>query len=136
MQFGQLKRREFITLVGCAAAGPLAANAQQASKLPTIGFLGMATPSTWQHWTSAFVGRLRELGWTDGSNVAIQYRWAEGRSERFAQIAAEFVHSNVSVIVTAGVLAAKRATSKIPIVFAVASDPLGSGLVASLARPG
>jgi ABC-type uncharacterized transport system substrate-binding protein len=91
-----------------------------------------------QHWTSAFVGRLRELGWIDGRNIAIEYRWAEGRSERFAKIASEFVQSNVSVIVTAGaaVLAAKQATSKIPIVFAVASDPLGSGLVASLARPG
>ena len=133
-----MRRREFITLIGGAAVGPLAAKAQQASKLPTIGFLGMATTSTWQQWTSAFLGRLRELGWIDGSNVAIQYRWAEGRSERFAQIAAEFVQSDVSVIVTAGaaVLAAKQATSKIPIVFAVASDPLGSGLVASLARPG
>jgi putative ABC transport system substrate-binding protein len=133
-----MRRREFISLIGGVAVGPLAAKAQQASKLPTIGFLGMATKSTWQQWTSAFIGRLRELGWIDGSNVAIEYRWAEGRSERFAQIAAEFVRSNVSVIVTAGaaVVAAKQATSKIPIVFAVASDPLGSGLVASLARPG
>ena len=134
-----MKRREFITLLGgAAAAWPLAARAQQAGKLPTIGFLGTATASAWSPWTAAFVQRLRELGWIEGRTVAIEYRWAEGRSERYAEIAAEFVRLKVDVIVTSGgaVLAAKQATSVIPIVFAVANDPLGSGLVASLARPG
>jgi putative ABC transport system substrate-binding protein len=135
----KLKRRGFIALLGGAAAGlPLAARAQQAGKLPTIGFLGPATPSAWGPWTAAFVQRLRELGWIDGRTVAIEYRWAEGRSERFAEIAAELVRLKVDVIVTGGsaVLAAKQATSIIPIVFAVAVNPLGTGMVASLARPG
>ena len=83
-------------------AWPLAARAQQAGKLPTIGFLGVATPSAWSHWVAAFVQRLRELGWIEGRTVAIEYRWAEGRSERFAEIAAEFVRLKVDVIVTAG----------------------------------
>jgi ABC-type uncharacterized transport system substrate-binding protein len=133
-----VKRREFITLLsGVAVAWPLAARAQQ-PKLPTIGFLGTATPSVWGSWTAAFMQRLRELGWIEGRTVAIEYRWAGGHSERFAEIAAEFVRSKVDIIVTAGgaVVAAKAATAVIPIVFAVASDPLGSGLVASLARPG
>ena len=132
-------RREFITLLGgAAAAWPLAARAQQAGKLPTIGFLGGATPTLWSAWVSAFVQRLRELGWVEGRNVAIEYRWAEGRNERYAEIATEFVRLKVDLIVTAGasVVAAKQATSVIPIVFAVAADPLGTGLVASLARPG
>ncbi len=139
MQFDQLKRREFITLLGgAAAAWPLAARAQQPTKLPTIGFLGSTTPSLHSHWVAAFVRRLQELGWIGGRTVAIEYRWAEGRSERFGEIAAEFVRLKVDVIVTAGgaVLAAKQATSEIPIVFAVATDPVGGGLVASLARPG
>ena len=95
-------------------------------------------PSSWGKWVAAFVQRLRELGWSEGRTIAIEYRWAEGRSERYAEIAAEFVRRNVDVIVTSGVaaLAAKQATSVIPIVFAVASDPVGAGLVASLARPG
>jgi putative tryptophan/tyrosine transport system substrate-binding protein len=134
-----IRRREFITLLGgTAAAWPLAARAQQAKTLPTIGFLGASTPMNWTHWTGAFVGRLSELGWTDGRTVAIEYRWAEGRSERFAEIAAEFVRLKVDVIVSvgSGALAAKQATSIIPIVFAAATDPLGGGLVASLARPG
>jgi len=84
-------RREFITLLGSAAAWPLAAKAQQAGKLPTIGFLGGATPTLWSAWVSAFVQRLRELGWVEGRNVAIEYRWAEGRNERYAEIATEFV---------------------------------------------
>jgi len=111
---------------------------QQQAKLPTIGFLGATTAATWSSWVAAFVQRLRELGWVEGRNVAIEYRWAEGRSERFAEIAAEFVRLKVDVIVTVGsaVLDAKRATSVIPIVFAVASNPVGGGLVASLARPG
>jgi ABC-type uncharacterized transport system substrate-binding protein len=134
-----MKRREFITaLGGAAAAWPLAASAQQPAKLPTIGFLGTATPSMWSHWVAAFVQRLREHGWIDGRNIAIEYRWAEGRTERFAEIAAELVRRKVDVIVTSGgaVVAAKQATSVIPIVFPMAPDPVSSGLVASLARPG
>ena len=133
-----MKRREFITLLGGAAAWPVAARAQRAGKLPTIGFLGVATSSTWKPWVAAFVQRLRELGWVDGQTTAIEYRWAEGRSERFDEIVAEFVRLNVDVIVTGGIAvpAAKRTTSVIPIVFALAPDPVGSGLVASLARPG
>ena len=125
-------------LGGATAAWPLAARAQQPAKLPTIGFLGGTTPATWSLFVAAFVQRLRELGWIEGRTIAIEYRWAEGRGERFAEIAAEFVRLNVDVIVTVGgaVLAAKQATSLIPIVFAAAADPVGSGLVASLARPG
>jgi len=133
-----MRRRQFITLLSGAAAWPLVARAQQAGKLPTIGFLGATTPSAWNQWVAAFVQRLRELGWIEGRSVAIEYRWAEGRPERFAEIAAEFVRLKVDVIVTVGgaVLAAKQATSVIPIVFAAANDPVGSGMVASLARPG
>ena len=137
MQFDQLKRREFITLLGAAAAWPLSARAQQ-PKLPTIGFLGTASASAWAPWTAAFVRRLRELGWIEGHTIAIEYRWAEGRPERFAEIATEFVRLKVDVIVTSGgaVPAAKRATSVIPIVVAIWPDPIASGLVGSLARPG
>jgi putative ABC transport system substrate-binding protein len=134
-----VKRREFITLLGGAAtAWPVAVTAQQSPKLPTIGFLGVSTPSAWSDWVAAFAQRLRELGWVEGRTVAIEYRWAEGRRERFVEIAAEFARLKVDVIVTAGsgVLATAQATSVIPIVFAVAVDPVGSGLVASLARPG
>jgi putative tryptophan/tyrosine transport system substrate-binding protein len=135
-----IERRKFLaTLGGTAVAWPLAAHAQQAGKLPTIGYLGSATPVGQSQWVAAFVQRLRELGWIEGRTVAVEYRWAEGRSERFAEIAAEFVQRKVDVIVTlstAGVLAAKQATSVIPIVFAAAGDPVGAGLVASLARPG
>ena len=135
----QIRRREFIvTLGGAAAAWPLAAIAQQPGKLPTIGFLGSSTPSTFGPWVAAFMERLRELGWAEGRTVAIEYRWAEGHSERFAEIAAELVRLKVDVIVTTGtsVLAVKQATAVIPIVFAVANDPVGTGVVASLARPG
>jgi putative ABC transport system substrate-binding protein len=133
-----MKRREFITLLGGAAAWPLAAGAQQA-KLPTIGYLGAATPLAWSQWTAAFVQRLRELGWIEGRTVAIEYRWGEGRNDRFDEIAAEFVRLKVDVIVTAGTaaaLATKQATSAIPIVFATAGNPVENGLIASLARPG
>src|SRR5262249_50015038 len=135
----KMKRRQFITLLGGAAASaiwPRVARAQPA-KVPTIGFLGGTSPSVVSQSVAAFVQRLHELGWVEGRNVAIEYRWAEGRSERFAEIAAEFVRLKVDVIVTVGgaVLDAKRATSVIPIVFAVASNPVGGGLVASLARP-
>ena len=139
MRFDQLNRREFIALsAGAAIAWPLAARAQQAAKLPTIGFLGSATPASWSPWLTAFVQRLRELGWTEGRNVAIEVRWGEGRSDRFSEIAAEFVRLKVDVIVTGGnaALAVKQVTSVIPIIFAVAVDPVGSGLVRSLARPG
>src|SRR5947209_11101100 len=91
MRFNHVKRREFITLLGGAATWPLAAHAQQPGKLPTIGFLGTATPSAWSQWVAAFVQRLHKLGWVEGRNVAIEYRWAEGRSERYVEIAAEFV---------------------------------------------
>jgi len=131
-------RRKFLaTLLGGAAAWPLAARAQQV-KLPTIGFLGPSTPSNWSQWTAAFVQRMRELGWTEGRTVAIEYRWAEGRRERHTEIAIEFVRLKVDVIVTGGsaVAAAKQVTSTIPIVFANAADPVGSGMVASLAQPG
>jgi putative ABC transport system substrate-binding protein len=135
-----MRRREFMALLGgaTAAAWPLYARAQQPSRLPTIGLLGVSTPSAWGHWVAAFVQRLRELGWTEGRTVAIEYRWAEGRTERFAEIAAEFVRLKVDVIITAAnaVLAAKQATSVIPIVFVLANDPVSTGLVASLARPG
>jgi putative tryptophan/tyrosine transport system substrate-binding protein len=133
-----MRRREFLTLVGGAAAWPLAARAQQPGKLPTIGFLG-ATSSIESQRVAAFVQRLRELAWIDGRNLAIEYRWAEGRNERYAAIAAEFVRLKVDVIVTVATpptLAAKQATAVIPIVFAAVSDPVGTGLVASLARPG
>ena len=133
-----MRRREFITFVGSAAVWPLATRAQQSGKLPTIGLLGPSTPSTWAPWVAAFVQRLRELGWIDGRNVTIDYRSAEGRSERLAEIAAEFVRLNVDVIVTGGnaVSAVRQATSAIPIVFALAVDPVGSGFVNSLSRPG
>jgi ABC-type uncharacterized transport system substrate-binding protein len=133
-----MRRREFITLLGSAAAWPLAGRAQQPSKLPTIGLLGAGTRSGWADWVAAFVQRLQELGWIEGRTVAIEYRWAEGRPERYIEIAAEFVRLKVDVIVTVGsaVDAVKQATSVIPVVFAAAVDPLGTGLVASLARPG
>ena len=134
-----MRRREFITLLGGAsAAWPLTARAQQATKLPTIGYLGSATLATESQRMAAFVQRLRELGWVEGRTVVIDYRWAEGRTERYAEIAAEFVRLKVDVIVTVGgaVGAAKQATATIPIVFAGAGDPVGSGMVASLAQPG
>jgi putative ABC transport system substrate-binding protein len=135
-----MRRRDFIAgVAGLGAAWPLAVRAQQPAKLLTIGFLGSSTAAAQSQWTAAFVQRLHELGWTEGRNIAIEYRWAEGRSERFAEIAAELVRLKVDVIVTHNtppVLAAKQATSVIPIVFATAADPLGAGLVASLARPG
>ena len=135
-----MRRREFIALLGSGVAGwPLALRAQQAAKLPTIGFLGANNASFERGSTDAFVQRLRELGWIDNRTVAIEYRWAEEREARFAEIATEFVRLKVDVIFTYATpssIAAKRATAVIPIVFAAAGDPVGSGLVASLARPG
>src|SRR5713226_8248419 len=114
-----MKRREFITLLGSAAAWPVAAHAQQRRKLPTIGFLGSSTPAAWAPWTAAFQQRLRELNWIDGRNIAIEYRWAEGRNERGAEIAAEFARLKVDVIVTTGssALAVKEIISAVPVVF-------------------
>jgi putative tryptophan/tyrosine transport system substrate-binding protein len=126
-----------MALVGGAAALPLAARAQQSGKLPVIGFLG-ADAAAFSPWTAAFVMRMRELGWIEGRTIAIEYRWSEGRPERYAEIAAEFVRLKVDVIVTVGsaVPTVMQATAAIPIVFAVGIDPVGSGLVASLAKPG
>jgi putative tryptophan/tyrosine transport system substrate-binding protein len=133
-----MRRREFIGVLGGAAAWPLAARGQQPGKVPTIGFLGPASASAMRPWAAAFVQRLVELGWNEGRTVAVEYRWAEGHSERFPEVAAEFVRLKVDVIVTTGsaVPAFKQATSVIPIVFAIANDPVGSGLVESISRPG
>jgi putative tryptophan/tyrosine transport system substrate-binding protein len=133
-------RREFITLLGgTAAAWPRAARAQQVARLPTIGFFSPNTRSVASPWTAAFVERLREVGWIEGRTIAIEYRWGEGRGDRTAEVISEFVRLNPDVIVTHGqsnIVAAKEATSAIPIVFALATDPVASGFVASLARPG
>jgi len=134
-----VERREFITLIGgAAAAWPLGVRAQQKGKLPTIGFFGNTSTSGGGLWTAAFVQRLGELGWINGRTATIVYRWAEGRSETYAEAAAEFVRLKVDVIVSSGVAtpAMKQATSVIPIVFTLDADPVGRGLVASLARPG
>jgi ABC-type uncharacterized transport system substrate-binding protein len=138
-----MRRREFIALISAAAAPslfwPLAARAQQPGKLPTIGFLGSATLLVESQRVAAFVQRLRQLGWIENRNVAIEYRWAEGRTERFTELAAEFARLKVDLIVAAttpAVIAAKQATSVIPIVITTANDPVATGLVASLARPG
>jgi putative ABC transport system substrate-binding protein len=133
-----IDRRQFITLLGGAAVWPVAARAQQPGRLPTIGFMGANTPAVQGHMVAALVQRLRELGWIEGRTVEIEYRWAEGRAERYNEIAAEFVRLKVDAILTQGsqaATAAKQATSVIPIVAAVVGDPVGSGLVASLARP-
>jgi ABC-type uncharacterized transport system substrate-binding protein len=137
-----IRRREFIfTLGGAAAAWPLAARAQQGTKLPTVGFMGVSTASAsgeGQRLTY-FVQRLREHGWIEGSTLAIEYRFAEGRAERFAEIAGEFKRLKVDVIVTystQATIAVKQMTSDIPIIFAAAADPVGTGIVESLARPG
>jgi len=133
-----MRRRELITLVGGAVAWPVAARAQPA-KLPTIGYLGGGGPVSQRAWAEAFTQRLRELGWLEGRTIAIEYRWGEGRAERYSEIAAEFVQLKVDVILAGGTeaaIAAKQATSVIPIVFPTAGDPVGSRLVASLARPG
>ena len=133
-----MRRRKFITLLGGAAAWSLAAGAQQPA-IPVIGLMGSGSAATQSELTGALIQRLRELGWTDGRNVSIEYRWGEGRIERFAEIATEFVRLRVNLILTHNTpptLAAKQATSVIPIVFATAGDPVGTGIVASLARPG
>jgi putative tryptophan/tyrosine transport system substrate-binding protein len=135
-----MRRRELVLLgMGAAVVWPAMAYAQQRPRRTTIGFMGSGTAAAQSQWTSAFLDRLRELGWTEGRNITIEYRWAEGRNERFAEIADEFVRLKVDLIVTHNTpptLAAKRATSTTPIVFATAGDPVGTGIVASLARPG
>ena len=139
MTICSIKRREFITLLGGAtAAWPLAARAQRPRKLPTIGFLGAVGVEAGSLWVAALVQRLRELGWIEGQTIAIMYLWAEGRIDRSAELAAELVRRKVDIIVaegTASVIAAKQATTVIPIVFPLAGDPLSNNLVASLARP-
>ena len=133
-----IRRRAFITLLGGAASWPLAARAQQA-KPRTIGFMGASASAAVSAWVTAFVQRLRELGWREGFNVSIEYRWAEGRFERLAGFADELVRQGVDIIVAEGTvttLAAKKATATIPIVFPIAGDPAGNKLIDSLARPG
>jgi putative tryptophan/tyrosine transport system substrate-binding protein len=131
-----MRRREFLAGIGGIAAPPFAARAQQTTRLPVVGFMGAATPSAWMPWTAAFVRRLDELGWVDGKTVKIEYRWAGGSEERYAEIATELVNLDAKVLVAVGGDAAKKATSKTPIVVALMSDPVGTGLVSSLARPG
>src|SRR5262245_8856908 len=135
-----IRRRKFLASLGSSAvAWPLAVRAQQATKLSTIGYLGLGTLASESQRMAAFVQRLRELGWIEGRTVAIDYHWADGRRELMAEIAAEFVRLKVDVIFAGGTepaLAAKKATALIPIVFPVAADPVGAGIVASLARPG
>ena len=134
-----MRRRDFIAGGSAAVVLSAPARAEQSTKRPTIGFLGAASPELAGPWVAAFVKRLGELGWTEGRNVAIEYHWAEARTERYSEIATELANRNVDVIVTwasAPVLAAKRATTTIPIVFAAQMDPVGAGVVASLARPG
>ena len=135
-----MRRREFITVLGGAAVWPLAARAQQQlAKRPIVGFLGDSTPLAESERAAAFARRLHDLGWIEGRTIAIEYRWADGRSDRLAEIAAEFARLKVDIIVTGGtpaVMAAKQAAPVVPIVFAAVGDPVGTGIVASLARPG
>jgi len=135
-----MRRRQFLGLIGGAAtAWPRVAWAQQSQKLPTIGFLGPATPTVASPWLAAFTQRLRELGWNDGRNVTIEVRWAEGHAERLPELATDLARLKVDIIVTwatVAAFAAKQTTSTIPIIFALAADPVGTGLVTTLAQPG
>jgi|ERR1700694_4679640 putative ABC transport system substrate-binding protein len=135
-----MKRREFIILVGgVALTCPVSGHAQQLGKVPIIGFLGANSAAAQSNWTSIFVKRLGELGWIEGRTVAIEYRWVEGHFDRAPGLVGELLRQKVDVILTHGtpnVVASKQATSEIPIVFALTGDPVGNGLVASLAHPG
>ncbi len=134
-----MKRRDFITLLGgAAAAWPFAARAQQPGKIPTVGFFGPASAEAWRPWTKAFVDRLADLGWIDGRTVNIVFRWATDYGGRFGEVAAELVKLKVDLIVTSGstTLQTKKQTAEIPIIFALASEPVATGMVTSLARPG
>jgi putative tryptophan/tyrosine transport system substrate-binding protein len=134
-----VKRREFITLIGGAAAWPLAVRAQQPGKMPRIGFLGLASPSTFASRLEGIRLGLRDFGYIEGANITIEYRWAQGHYERLPELAAELVRLNVDLILTHSTpasLAAKRATTTMPIVMAPIGDPVAAGIVTSLARPG
>jgi len=134
-----MRRREFIlSFGGLAIAGRCAAQGQQRAKLPVVGFLVAGSQASHGAWVAGFAQRLSELGWTDGRNVTIEYRWAAGDNQRMAEFAGEFVERKVDVIVTSanGVTMARQATSSIPIVFAAFGDPIVAGVAESLARPG
>ncbi|MHB8268809.1 ABC transporter substrate-binding protein [Bradyrhizobium sp.] len=138
MHLDQLKRRDLLALLGSAASWPLVAHAQQPGRLPTVAVLGTDTLSRWERWIAAFEQRLQEIGWIKGQTVAIEYRWAGGRSDRIREIAAEFVRLKVDVILVGGMEAALAANglTSIPIVATILNDPVGLGVAASLARPG
>ena len=133
-----MRRREFIGLAGAAAVWPRAADAQQTGRLPIVVIVGTTSSAAWSSWTAALLHRLRDLGWVEGRNIAIEYRWSQGYDERLAEIAAETMRLKPAVIVTAGtaVPALRQVATNIPIVFALGRDPVGEGMVASLARPG
>jgi putative ABC transport system substrate-binding protein len=134
-----MKRRDFITLVGGAATWSVAVQAQQPSRIPTVGFLSPNNQAAARSWTNAFVQGLHDLGWIEGRTVKIEHRWEDGQVERTSEFVDELVRLNVDTIVTHGVqniVAAMQSTSTIPIIFPLATDPVGSGFVASLARPG